>query len=130
HDRVAEARVVLDLGRDGELPAGPRALEEHGREVGAGRVDGGGEAGGASADDHDVVHGCLPEVPDRSLTPGDSPPAAAAPAGRAPRGYGRRTRSVKRSVHWSAAGYRPAGAPDTIRLLPGDAMGAASATRK
>ena len=58
---VREAGIVLHVGRDHELPAGLVAgggglsLEDQRRQVGAGAVDGGGQAGRARADDDDVV---------------------------------------------------------------------------
>ena len=61
HDALGEAGEVLDLGGEHELAAGLVAGADgspsmtSGREVGAGGVDGGGEAGGAGADDDDVA---------------------------------------------------------------------------
>ena len=55
-DAVGEARVVLDVGGEHELPARADALEHDRGEVGAAGVDGGGEAGRARTDDDDVVH--------------------------------------------------------------------------
>jgi hypothetical protein len=40
-DDVGEARVVLHVGGDGELAAGLDALDQHGLQIGASRVDGG-----------------------------------------------------------------------------------------
>ena len=48
-DDIGEARIVLDVGRDGELAAGLDALDQHGLQHGAGRIDGGGIAGRARA---------------------------------------------------------------------------------
>jgi hypothetical protein len=59
HDAVGEAGVVLDVGGQRQLPAGrtalDHALDQQRLEVGAGGVDGGGQPGGAGADDDDVV---------------------------------------------------------------------------
>ena len=61
HDAVGEAGEVLDLGGEHQLPAGliagarRLALDDERREVGAGGVDGRGQAGGAGADDDDVM---------------------------------------------------------------------------
>jgi hypothetical protein len=46
-----EARIVLDLGGDGELAAGLRAVDDEGLQVRAGGIDGGGQARRAGADD-------------------------------------------------------------------------------
>ena len=66
HDPVGEAGEVLDVGGEHQLPAGliggarRLALDDERLQVGARRVDGGGEAGRAGADDDDVVvaHAC------------------------------------------------------------------------
>ena len=50
-DPVGEARVVLDIGGDHQLAAGRRTLEDEGLQVGAGRVESGGEPGRAGSDD-------------------------------------------------------------------------------
>ena len=50
-DPFGEARVVLDVGRDHQLAAGLVAGQDDRRQVGAGGVDGGGQAGRARADD-------------------------------------------------------------------------------
>ena len=50
-DDVGEAGVILDIGGDGELAAGLDALDNDRREAGAGGVDGGGQPGGAGAED-------------------------------------------------------------------------------
>ena len=55
HDPLGEAGVVLDVGGDGELPARLVAFEHQGRQVGAGRVERGGQPGGAGAEDDDAV---------------------------------------------------------------------------
>ena len=47
----AVARPVLDLGGDGQLPAGLHALHQDRVQHGAGRIDRSGIAGGAGADD-------------------------------------------------------------------------------
>ncbi len=59
HDPVGEARVVLDVGRQHELPAGLQTLDDQGLQVGSGGVDGGRESRRARPDDDDVhrVHG-------------------------------------------------------------------------
>src|SRR5205807_2129190 len=61
HDPVGEARVVLDVGGEHELPPGAgEPLDDEGLQVGPGGVDGGGQAGGR---DHGLVpdrgHGVL-----------------------------------------------------------------------
>ena len=53
-DALGEARVVLDLAGEHQLAAGRGARDDDGLEVGARRVDGGGEAGRARADDEDL----------------------------------------------------------------------------
>ena len=50
-----KARVVLDLGGDGELAAGLHAFDDQRLELGARGVDGRGEPGGAGTDDDDLV---------------------------------------------------------------------------
>src|SRR3546814_15464858 len=50
-DDVREARIILDVGRDCELPPGLNALHHDRGEAGAGAIDGGGEAGGAGTED-------------------------------------------------------------------------------
>ena len=50
-DDVGEAGIILDVGGDGELPAGLDALDDDRRHAGAGGIDGGGEAGRAGAED-------------------------------------------------------------------------------
>jgi hypothetical protein len=56
-DAVGEAGVVLDLGGVHQLSADlDRARDEQRLEVRARRVDGGGESGGAGADDDDLTH--------------------------------------------------------------------------
>jgi len=54
-DPVREAEEVLDHGRVRGLSPGHIAVEHDRREAVGGRVDGGGEAGGAGADDDEVV---------------------------------------------------------------------------
>ena len=56
---LGEAGVVLDLGGDGELAAGLRAVDDERVEFGARRVDGGGQARRAGADDDDLAVQCL-----------------------------------------------------------------------
>jgi len=72
HDSLGESREVLDVGGGGELPpggdvVGHPALEEHGLELRAGRVDGCRVRGGDAADDAHAraerlgggsLHGC------------------------------------------------------------------------
>jgi len=53
-DRLGEARIVLDFGGDGELPARLDALHQRRLEHGARRIDRGGVAGGAAADDENL----------------------------------------------------------------------------
>jgi hypothetical protein len=45
-DDVGEARIVLDIGGDGQLAAGLDAGDQHGLQQGARGIDGGGVAGG------------------------------------------------------------------------------------
>ncbi len=58
-DDLGEARVVLDVGGDGELPAGLDALDQHRFQHGAGGIDRGGVAGRPGADDDDLGVGDL-----------------------------------------------------------------------
>ncbi len=64
-DPVAKAGVVLDLGRDRQLPAGLRALDDERLELGARSVERGGPARGPGTDDGDAIvalgrgHSCL-----------------------------------------------------------------------
>ena len=55
HDPLGVARVVLDVGRVLQLAAPLEALEDERLEVGAGRVERGGVAGRAAADDDHVL---------------------------------------------------------------------------
>ncbi len=55
-DAFGPAGEVFDQGGDGELAAGLVAFEDEGLEVGAGGVDGGGEAGAAGAEDDQVAN--------------------------------------------------------------------------
>ena len=57
HDPLREAGVVLDLGRQHQLAAVQVPGEDDRREVGAGGVDGGGQAGRAGTDDCDGAVG-------------------------------------------------------------------------
>lgn len=57
HDGVWEPGVVLHLGGQHELAPRCGTLEDDGCEVRTGRVERGGEAGGAGSDDDDVVQG-------------------------------------------------------------------------
>ena len=54
-DAVLEAGIVLDLGGDGELAAGLMALDQQRGEIGARRVERGGEAGGTGAENYEAV---------------------------------------------------------------------------
>ncbi len=54
-DAVGPAGEVFDEGGDGKLAAGLVAFKDEGLEVGAGGVDGGGEAGAAGAEDDEVA---------------------------------------------------------------------------
>ena len=58
-DDVGEARIVLDVGGDGELAAGLDALDQHRLQHGARGIDGGGVAGRAGADDDKLGVGRL-----------------------------------------------------------------------
>ena len=49
-DDLAEAGIILDVGRGGELAAGLDALDDDRRKAGARGVDGGGQAGRAGAE--------------------------------------------------------------------------------
>ena len=50
---VGEARIILDVGGDGELAARLAALDQHRLQHGARRIDGGGVAGGPGPQDDD-----------------------------------------------------------------------------
>src|SRR5215831_11004063 len=65
-DDVGEAGIVLDIGGDGELPAGLDALNQHRLQHGAGGIDRGGIAGRPRTDDDElrVIH-----LPHRRQTP-------------------------------------------------------------
>mgnify|MGYP006268516717 CR=1 FL=1 len=84
-DPVGEPGEVLDIGGEGELPARLPALQDEGRQVGPGGVDGGGGPRAAGAeDDHVANHGwnssrsgrvpvtwkCAPHVPGMSRKAG------------------------------------------------------------
>ena len=56
-DAVREAGEVFHFARRGELAAGERAFEDKRVEIGAGGVNGGGEAGASGAYDDDVFDG-------------------------------------------------------------------------
>ena len=62
-DHVGEARIVLDVGGDGQLAAGLDAGDQHRLQHGARGIDGGRVAGRAGADDDQLgvalVMGCL-----------------------------------------------------------------------
>ena len=81
-DAVREARVVLDLARQHQLAAGRGPGEDDRLEVGARRVDRGGQAGRARADDQDLGSRCGPSPPVSPTGPGR--------AGRRPAHRGRR----------------------------------------
>ncbi len=53
-DDVGEARIILDIGGDGELAAGLDALNQHRLQHRAGGVDRGGVTGRPGADDDDL----------------------------------------------------------------------------
>ena len=53
-DRLGEAGIVLDLGRQGQLAAGLAPRHDQRRQVGPSRVDGRGQARGARPDDDHV----------------------------------------------------------------------------
>src|SRR5580692_4066528 len=55
-DAVGEAGKVFDQGGDGELAAGLMAFDEERAEVGAGRINGGGQPRAAGADDNDIAY--------------------------------------------------------------------------
>ena len=55
-DALGPAGKVFDQGGDGELAAGLMAFKDERLEVGAGGVDGGGEAGAARAEDDGVAN--------------------------------------------------------------------------
>lgn len=63
-DALWEPRKVFDESGGGELAAWFVAFEDEGREVGAGGVDGGGEACTTRADDDEFFHavGTLPKI--------------------------------------------------------------------
>ena len=44
-DHLGEAGIVLDVGGDSHLPAGLQALNQHGAQIRARRIDGGGVTG-------------------------------------------------------------------------------------
>ena len=68
-DDVGEARVVLDIRRDGELAAGLDALHQHGLEARAGGIDGRRVACRARAqDEHFTTMSCC-HVPSASRQP-------------------------------------------------------------
>ena len=54
-DHVGEARIVLDIGGDGELAAGLDALHQHGLEARAGCIDGRRVAGRARSQDQNLT---------------------------------------------------------------------------
>ncbi|MGY3586152.1 hypothetical protein ACVIF9_004829 [Bradyrhizobium sp. USDA 4350] len=56
-DHIGEARIVLDVGGDGELPARLNALDQDRFEHRARRVDRCGVTGGAGPDDDDLGMG-------------------------------------------------------------------------
>ncbi len=53
-DDVGEARIVLDVGGDGELTARLQPLDHHRRQVRARGIDRGGQPGGTGTDDQDL----------------------------------------------------------------------------
>ena len=54
-DAGGKAEIILDSGAGTGLPAGRFRLDDEGAEAFAGAVDGGSQACGTSADDHDVI---------------------------------------------------------------------------
>ena len=58
-DDVGEAWIVFYVGSDGELTAGLDALDHDRLQHGARRIDRGGVASRARADDYDLGMGCL-----------------------------------------------------------------------
>ena len=58
-DDVGEARIILDVGGDGELAAGLVALDQHRLQHGAGGIDGGRVAGRARPDNDNLGVGSL-----------------------------------------------------------------------
>ena len=58
-DDVGKARIILDVGGDGQLAAGLDALDQDRLQHGARGIDRGGVAGRTRADDHDLGVGCL-----------------------------------------------------------------------
>ena len=74
-DDVGEARIILDVGRDGELAAGLDALDQDRLQHGARRIDRGRIAGRARTDDDDLgvgglTHECDGPVWWESASPG------------------------------------------------------------
>ena len=56
HDAFGETWIIFDVTRDGQLPAGLLAFNNEGLKVRAGRVDRGGEARRACAEDDDIFN--------------------------------------------------------------------------
>src|SRR3546814_16224504 len=67
-DDVGEAGIVLDVRGDGHLAARLQPGDQHRREVGARRVDAGGQPGSARADDQNL-HALLGHPSLRPWTP-------------------------------------------------------------
>ena len=57
-DDVAEARIIFDVGRGGQLAAGLDALDHHRAKARARGVDGGGVARGPGAEDGQRASKC------------------------------------------------------------------------
>jgi len=56
HDALGKARIVLDVRRRGQLPAGLPAFNQQGREICPCCIDGSGQASRPRTDDDDVAH--------------------------------------------------------------------------
>ena len=55
-DGMTKARIVFHFGGQRQLAACVRPLDKHRLQVGAGRIDGCGQSGGARSDDHHILH--------------------------------------------------------------------------
>ena len=55
HDAVAEARIIFDERRQGQLPAGFESFDEERAQIPTGRVKGSCQTGRTGADDDDVM---------------------------------------------------------------------------
>src|SRR6266511_69143 len=144
-DRLDEAGVVLDLARDGELPARLQPLHEERVQVGAGGVERGGVAGRAAPDDDEpLVLGHLTSVPLRSaqlfirLEPGCRCEGSSAPRRARPPCYLHfawirrrcaRARSSSRSPPTASAASRTSPRTGTSPPVPSSSARASRATR-